>query len=150
MAAGWMAAAGPQQVADLHWIVRETETFGWFSSLLNQTARVQQGRVRLHTYLTAQQPRLIAQHVCRCLIEQHRTLSFPRSALTGLACRTHFGRPNLERVFLSAQARLPAKFEGRVGVFFCGPHMLGIEISDRCREMRSATGVRYEFKGEIF
>jgi len=147
--AGWMAAVSPGQVADLHWIVREHETFGWFSALLNTTARVNEG-VRLHTYLTAQAPRQISAHVCRCLIEQHRTLSFPRSALTGLACRTHFGRPDLERVFASAQARLPRDYKGRIGVFFCGPHLLGIEISDRCRELRSQTGAKWEYKGEIF
>ena len=39
---------------------------------------------------------------------------------------------------------------GVVGVFFCGPNYLGMEISDRCR-MESAKGdTRFDFVGEVF
>ena len=40
--------------------------------------------------------------------------------------------------------------EDRIGVFFCGPNYLGMEISDRCRMERFNTGVKWEFVGEVF
>ena len=39
---------------------------------------------------------------------------------------------------------------GRIGVFFCGPNYLGMEISDRCRMEREKSGISWEFVGEVF
>ena len=145
--AGWVSALGERQIMDLHWIVRDRSAFLWFSDLLNETKR---GALSVHTYVTAQPAQSPVTYACRYLIEGYRTMSQPRSLLTGLDCQTRFGRPNLESVFATAIARLPAGFTGRVGVFFCGPNYLGMEVSDRCSLERVRSGLRWEFKGEVF
>ena len=43
-----------------------------------------------------------------------------------------------------------APLDERIGVFYCGPNYLGMEISDRCRMETLRTGVRWEFVGEVF
>ena len=145
--AGWVPAISNKQIMDLHWIVRDRSAFEWFSDLLNENKR---DSVYIHTYVTAQPPESPVAHACRYLNERYRTLSQPHSLLTGLDCQTRFGRPNLQRVFDTAISRLPAGFSGRVGVFFCGPNYLGMEISDRCSLERARSGLRWEFKGEVF
>jgi predicted ferric reductase len=145
--AGWVSALGDKQIMDLHWIVRDRSAFEWFSDLLNETRR---GSLSVHTYVTAQPAQSPVTYACRYLIEGYRTVSQPRSLITGLDCQTRFGRPNLESVFTTAIARLPEGFKGRVGVFFCGPNYLGMEISDRCSLERVRSGLRWEFKGEVF
>ena len=39
---------------------------------------------------------------------------------------------------------------GKIGVFYCGPNYLGMEISDRCRMERYSSGTKWEFVGEVF
>ena len=125
---------------DLHWIVRERENLAWFTHLLNESHARSNTPVDIHTYVTGRSPTTLLAHVCRTLLERHRTLLDPASVFTGLECQTRYGRPNLEAVFQATAQRLPKDFRGRIGVFFCGAPYLGMEISDRCAMQRSTTG----------
>ena len=246
--AGWLQDVRPQQNVDFHWVVRDRASFTWFSSLLNSLplrwdvdGTAARGVVNIHTYATGLAPSTTLQHVCRVLLEKHRTITHPQSFITGLDCETRYGRPNIAHIFhlaqqpdsaallipliddeaakggrLSAEAQvasndssrepseqpsdqqtddatsadnsslsfsrrtrqgvrstaLPTATDanaagssvkrasgtgggsggglGKVGVFFCGPNYLGMEISDRCR-MESLKGdTRFDFVGEVF
>ena len=156
---------------DFHWIVKDRNALLWFSDLLNSvTAAADPSHrrfdadldVNVHTHVTMRRKK-IATHVYRWLLERHRTPEHPCSPLTGLVNPTHFGRPDLERIMLDhyeemaklmREGRAPAdKF--RVGVFFCGTPIIGMQLSDLCRQMtlrgrEDRTFIEYHFMMEVF
>ena len=223
--AGWLRDLPPRQRVDFHWVVRERVSFSWFSQLLNSiqlhsssTAGPSSGStddsggtVNIFTYATGLSSKGCLQHVCRVLLERHRTINHPSSFITGLECETKYGRPDIPALFRTARLNEVAAFtkiknvqpaselndetaehgskrqdgsvgmgdankdttdsreelsdivgspsaEGsdrkvkrdKVGVFFCGPNYLGMEISDRCRMETAASDTHWEFVGEVF
>ncbi|KAL5418736.1 hypothetical protein PMIN03_000882 [Paraphaeosphaeria minitans] len=162
---------------DFHWMVRDKNDLLWFSDLLNQVTRSSTPDshsnldLRIQTYVT-QKRKEISTHVFRWLIEKYRTPSHPQSYLTGLLNPTHFGRPDLASIMeehyhdmrgvLAEQTKEGRKWQGKgkadelkVGVFFCGPPVIGLQLADRCRAMtvRGRTEGRkvdYHFMMEVF
>ncbi|KAF9737430.1 hypothetical protein PMIN02_000879 [Paraphaeosphaeria minitans] len=162
---------------DFHWMVRDKNDLLWFSDLLNQVTRSSTPDshsnldLRIQTYVT-QKRKEISTHVFRWLIEKYRTPSHPQSYLTGLLNPTHFGRPDLASIMeehyhdmrgvLAEQTKEGRKWQGKgkadevkVGVFFCGPPVIGLQLADRCRAMtvRGRTEGRkvdYHFLMEVF
>ena len=151
--AGWLHDISPQQTVDFHWVVRDQISFTWFSALLNQfhlgPGKLPTAAVNVRTYATGLAPRTTLQYVMRLLLEKHRTISHSTSFITGLECETRYGRPDIAKIF-EVGAEGDRGKDGRIGVFFCGPNYLGMEISDRCRMERLKTGVKWEFVGEVF
>ncbi|PVH99848.1 hypothetical protein DM02DRAFT_415978 [Periconia macrospinosa] len=163
---------------DFHWMVRDRNNLLWFSDLLNQVSRAQELDsshldIRIHTYVT-QKRKQISQHVFRWLLEKHRTLSHPKSPLTGLLNPTHFGRPELgvimeehyqdmcKELAQRTQGGREKKWDGmgdadeiKVGVFFCGPPVIGQQLADRCESMTARARndgkkIEYYFMMEVF
>ena len=156
---------------DFHWIVKDRNALLWFTDLLNGvTAAAHPAHARfdpdldvnVHTHVTMRRKK-IATHVYRWLLERHRTPTHPASPLTSLVNPTQFGRPDLERIMLDhyeEMAKLmregrapPDKF--KVGVFFCGTPIIGMQLSDLCRQMtlrgvEDRTFIRYHFMMEVF
>ncbi|KAF2021262.1 hypothetical protein BU24DRAFT_383304 [Aaosphaeria arxii CBS 175.79] len=161
---------------DFHWMVRDKNNLLWFSDLLNEVSRANDLDkshldIRIQTYVT-QRRKEISTHVFRWLLEKHRTDGHPQSPLTGLINPTHFGRPDLEAIMEEhyqdmckelAQRRGLEKNnnnariddEIKVGIFFCGPPVIGLQLADRCQAM-TARGrnegrkVEYHFMMEVF
>ncbi|KAF2246098.1 hypothetical protein BU26DRAFT_432596 [Trematosphaeria pertusa] len=160
---------------DFHWMVRDKNNLLWFSDLLNEVSRAQMLDrtyldIRIQTYVT-QKRKEISTHVFRWLLEKHRTDQHPRSPLTGLINPTHFGRPDPRSIMEEHYQDMCKVFaekatdkEGRareqeeeikVGVFFCGPPVIGVQLADRC-SMLTARGrqegrkVEYHFIMEVF
>ncbi|KAL9011218.1 MAG: hypothetical protein Q9173_003917, partial [Seirophora scorigena] len=128
--------------------------------------------IRLTTHVTQKRPN-IATHIYRHLLEAHRTPSHPKSPLTGLINPTEFGRPDLAAILhahyadmlqLAAERKRRWAEEGetasmdegleekkrRVGVFFCGPPVIGEELAARCEELTlrgraDGSGLEYRF-----
>ncbi|CAI6289998.1 unnamed protein product [Periconia digitata] len=162
---------------DFHWMVRDRNNLLWFSDLLNEVTRAQSRDsthldIRIQTYVT-QKRKQISQHVFRWLLESHRTSSHPKSPLTGLLNPTHFGRPELgvimEEHYQDMCKELVQRMESsgekwdgmgdrdevKVGVFFCGPPVIGQQLADRCASLTArgrAEGkkVEYHFMMEVF
>jgi dual oxidase len=158
---------------DFHWMVRDRNNLLWFSDLLNEVSRANSEDkshldIRIQTYVT-QKRQKISTHVFRWLLEMHRTDEHPQSPLTGLINPTHFGRPDIPtitelhyedmcKVLAERQAgekRGPGGAEVKVGVFFCGPPVIGMQLADRCRALTArgrAEGrkVEYHFMMEVF
>ncbi|KAF1996986.1 hypothetical protein P154DRAFT_565658 [Amniculicola lignicola CBS 123094] len=163
---------------DFHWMVRDKNNLLWFSDLLNEVSRAQSEDrsnldIRLQTYVT-QKRKAISTQVFRWLLEKHRTDERAPSPLTGLINPTHFGRPDLEMILEEHYQdmckvlahRMTEKEGGRrkeqrhddevkVGVFFCGPPVIGVQLADRCRVMtargrQEGRRVEYHFMIEIF
>jgi dual oxidase len=162
---------------DFHWMVRDKNNLLWFSDLLNEVTRAQQLDhshldIRVQTYVT-QKRKQISTHVFRWLLEKHRTDSHPKSPLTGLLNSTHFGRPELGGILEEHYADMCKVLAGRmnekegtgrgrgdmdevkVGVFFCGPPVIGQQLADRCAAMTARARsekrkVSYHFMIEVF
>ncbi|KAL8884418.1 MAG: hypothetical protein Q9192_006853 [Flavoplaca navasiana] len=128
--------------------------------------------IRITTHVTEKRKK-IATHIYRHLLEAHRTPSHPKSPLTGLINPTEFGRPDLagilhhhyEDMLQLATERKRAAGEcldedldekkRRVGVFFCGPPVIGEELAARCEELTlrgraDGSGLEYRFMIEVF
>ena len=156
---------------DFHWMVRDKNNLLWFSDLLNEVTRGAQKLdpshldIRIQTYVT-QKRKDISTHVFRWLIEKYRTDTHPQSYLTGLLNPTHFGRPELGSIMESHYDDMCKKMgkkikdgseetEVKVGVFFCGPPVIGLQLADRCRALTArgrAEGrkIEYHFIMEVF
>lgn len=160
---------------DFHWMVRDKNYLLWFSELLNEVSRAQNLDdshldIRIQTYVT-QKRKAISTHVFRWLLEKHRTDAFPHSPITGLTNPTQFGRPDLQLImeehYQDMCKVLAERKEGekgsmgrnadevKVGIFFCGPPVIGLQLADRCRAL-TARGrqerrkVEYHFMMEVF
>jgi len=159
---------------DFHWMVRSKNNLLWFSDLLNSVSKAQSSEhqhsnldIRIQTYVT-QKRQKISTHVFRWLLEKHRTEDQPCSPLTGLINPTHFGRPNVRLIMDEHYEDMCKAFsemrseksrdnddEMKVGVFFCGPPVIGVQLADRCRALtvRAASEgrkIEYHFMMEVF
>lgn len=170
---------------DFHWMVRDRNNLMWFSNLLNEVSKDQDLDhshldIRIQTYVT-QTRKNISQHVFRWLLEKHRTDDHPYSPITGLVNPTHFGRPDIKGIMeehysdmckvLANRTPMNEKPEERrrsrvgrtgvvddevrVGVFFCGPPVIGQQLSDQCEQMNAKARnegrkVEYRFMIEVF
>lgn len=164
---------------DFHWMVRDRNNLLWFSDLLNEVTRAQVQDsshldIRIQTYVT-QKRKQISEHVFRWLLELHRTDDHPKSPLTGLLNPTHFGRPELGQILEEHYQDMCKELVGRaeygtnekqwdgkgdadeikVGVFFCGPPVIGQQLADRCssltaRGRNEGKKIEYHFMMEVF
>lgn len=159
---------------DFHWMVRDKNSLGWFSNLLNTISRSQIWHrshdenafphldIRLSTHVT-QKRKSIVTHVYRWLLELHRTDEHPESPLTGLINPTHYGRPDFTRILNRhyddmVRFRQETGDEGeklKVGVFYCGSPVVGEILADQCRLLTNrgeveGTAIRYHFMIEVF
>jgi dual oxidase len=137
--------------------------------------------IRIQTYVT-QKRKNISQHVFRWLLEKHRTEDHPYSPMTGLVNPTHFGRPDIKALMEEHYADMCKVLAGRnsvsekppggrrssrirrtstvddeikVGVFFCGPPVIGQQLADQCDQMTAKARnegrkVEYRFMIEVF
>ena len=126
------------------WICRDFESFEWFRSLL--LAIEQQDvnhQIEIHAYLTAKINPDEAQNI------MINGADSDVDVVTGLKAPVNFGRPAWDRVFESIVTLHPAT---DVGVFFCGPRVLGSTLHRTCNAYSTAgeEGTRFVFGKENF
>lgn len=144
---------------DFHWTVREKNDLLWFSELLNRAADLaakhQNFTLNIRAHITAKRTKL-STYVFRYLLDGYRTKDFPYSALTGLKINSEFGRPDYETILCEYYEDMKDQgWHGRVGVFHCGPPVVGEMLADQCAQItaRAAaekTGIRFMFHNEVF
>lgn len=148
---------------DFHWIVRDKSYLLWFSDLLNRISSGEHNPmldVRIHNHITRKRQDL-STHVFRWLLEKHRPPSQPESPLTGLIAPSHFGRPNLPVIMnqhyedMQMQFSRDRKLKRKVGVFYCGAPVVGLQLADLCRQLtqrgrEDGSRVEYHFQIEVF
>lgn len=173
---------GDHRRVDFHWMVRDKNNLLWFSNLLNKVSEANEKDkshldIRIQTYVT-QKRKDISTHVFRWLLEKHRTDEHPESPLTGLINPTHFGRPNvgitMEEHYqdmckvlagkaeeekgkrrYSVGSSFTGEDEVKVGVFYCGPPVIGFQLADQCRALTAKARqeerkIEYHFMMEVF
>ncbi|KAF7562379.1 hypothetical protein G7046_g1739 [Stylonectria norvegica] len=108
------------------WICRDFESFEWFRSLLLAVeAQDLDGRIEIHTYLTA---KIKADDATNIMINDANA---DKDTITGLRSPTNFGRPNWDMIFRGIR-KLHSPAEA--GVFFCGPKGLGSSLHGYCNK----------------
>lgn len=108
------------------WICRDFGSFEWFRSLLMAIeAQDVDGRIEIHTYLTA---KIKADDATNIMINDANA---DKDTITGLRSPTNFGRPNWDMIFRGIRKlHTPAE----AGVFFCGPKGLGSSLHIFCNK----------------
>eukprot|EP00121_Abeoforma_whisleri_P012115 Awhi_evm1s11182 len=129
-----------------YWLVREKESFTWFSDLLDaledqMSEFGRSGFIETKVFLTERLGEDDVQHIAVTAQEQGDTI-------TGLKSKTFFGRPNWEREF----THMLQNHSGTdVGVFFCGPKAISSKLHTACNKYTDeATSTRFWYNKENF
>lgn len=114
------------------WICPDTSSFEWFTDLLSHLEQqmVEAGCVNFleyNIYLTRGWDTNQARNIA--LNEEEE-----RDAVTGLAQKTFYGRPNWDSIFAKMRDK---HARTRVGVFFCGPAVLSDQLHTMCNKYSS-------------
>ena len=126
------------------WTTRDKQAFEWFQSLLSKLEEDGVDElVEMHTYLTQ---KLAMSEIKHIIVNDDANSVDP---ITRLRARTHYGRPNLDKVFGDIRNRHPST---DVGVFFCGPVGMSGALHKACNKWTESTdqGTRFYYgKGKI-
>jgi respiratory burst oxidase len=145
---------------DFHWSVREKNDLLWFSDLLNRASNLAENdasnlTLNINAHITAK-GKDISTHAFRYLLDTYRTEEYPYSALTQLKAAAQFGRPDFVRILEQYYDDMAAQgWNGRVGIFFCGPPVIGKLLADQCsiltaRAKAEGGNMRFVFNNEVF
>ncbi|GAA5874052.1 hypothetical protein JCM3774_001594 [Rhodotorula dairenensis] len=146
---------GALRRVQLVWIVKNTESMGWFSAVLRQLEQAQSDPdfLRISLYLTQRvSPAMLTN------IAVHATSADGTDLITGLNACTHFGRPDFAVLFAKLKASIEkasylpgveSTLRPTVGVFYCGPAALAKELKVKVKHADSKS-VRFTFRKEHF
>ncbi|PWA00850.1 hypothetical protein BB558_003074 [Smittium angustum] len=165
----WYRHNSPGHISSLQkvyfiWTQRETESFEWFQDLL---LAIEEEEILEFSSSNAQ-PTSVSPYASANLIEFqiYLTKKFTsnqvgnvmindsegfQDVITNLKSPTYYGRPNLPSIFGSVAERHPGS---DVGVFFCGPNNMGVEI-EKCiknwtKDNPESYSTRFTYKKENF
>jgi len=126
------------------WICRDFQSFEWFQSLLLAIEEQDlENFIEIHTYLTTKIALDDIENIAA------NDVGNDRDAVTRLRAPTHYGRPNWDRIFTSIRDKHTST---DVGVFFCGPKVLGHSLHMNCNKYTSgeADSTRFVYGKENF
>ncbi|KAK7500036.1 hypothetical protein BaRGS_00008583 [Batillaria attramentaria] len=136
----------PLQRVYLYWVCPDMAAFEWFQQLLQslETQMAERGDpefLQHNIYLTRGWDSGQAKNI---MLHDRRSAADP---VTGLQQKTHYGRPQWERIFTDlAHAHQGSK----VGVFFCGPGALSTTLHKLCNRHSSSQGTKFYYNKEHF
>jgi NADPH oxidase len=126
------------------WTARDKEAFEWFQDLLTTLEEENIDHfLEINSYLTG---KLKTHEAKNIYINDGEN---GRDALTGLRARTHFGRPNWDKIFSGVRERHRG---ADIGVFFCGPKVLSQVLHKQCNKWTESTssGTKFFYGKENF
>jgi len=145
---------GALRRVEFFWVCRDTPSFGWFQSLLQEVeaAQTDPNFLRINIYLTQ---KVTDDMLWNIAVNDAGAEYDP---LTLLRTRTMFGRPDWKSIYsrirmaIEGGSYLPghnSALKSRVGTYFCGPSGLGKVAQAACLAENSAT-VKFTFAKEHF
>ncbi|XP_024528096.1 respiratory burst oxidase homolog protein A [Selaginella moellendorffii] len=134
--------------AYFYWVTKEQGSFQWFKGVMNEVAEMDHKAViEMHNYLTCVHEEGDARSALITLVQALHHAKSGVDIVSGTRVRTHFARPNWNKVF----ARLAANHPGaRVGVFYCGMASAAKELEGIAWTFSQRTSTRFEFRKESF
>jgi ferredoxin-NADP reductase len=136
----------------LIWTCRDTKSFEWFQDLLKTLEQdVQSGGAKFHDFLSINMflTSKLTLDNAHNIFMQEGCKENRVDAITGLNARTRYGRPNFEEVFKGLRQSHHAT---DVGVFYCGPVVLGNTVQKACNQWTESFrgGTRFYYGSEKF
>eukprot|EP01134_Creolimax_fragrantissima_P008136 CFRG8136T1 len=130
------------------WICRDRKSFEWFQDLiealeLQMVSQGMQAFLQLDVYLTESIKENQINNIAK-LGDASEDL------LHGVHTKTHFGRPHWDKIFSDTSSKHANE---EIGVFFCGPKVLGKVLHTKCNELSDKIqhgGARFVFNEEVF
>lgn len=128
-----------------YWVCPDTNSFEWINDLLKnfdqQMAEEGLGEfLNYYIYLTRGWDKNQAQNI---ILHEHEDVD----PVTGLAQKTHYGRPNWDKIFQDITKSHPST---SVGVFFCGPGALSMTLHKMCNKHSTVGGTKFFYNKENF
>lgn len=113
------------------WVTASQKHFEWLIDILNNLEQVDKKEVvEIHIFITQLFSQFDLRTTMLYICEEHFQRMSGRSIFTGLKARTHFGRPNFEKVLDAVHLKHPRV--RKVGVFSCGPPGLTKGVENAC------------------
>lgn len=145
---------GALRRVEFFWICRDTPSFGWFQSLLQEVeaAQTDPNFLRINIYLTQK----IGEDMLWNIAVNDAGAEY--DPLTLLRTRTMYGRPDWKSIYgrirmaIESGQYLPgstSELKTRVGTYFCGPPAIAHALKKECLGANSAT-VTFSFAKEHF
>jgi len=145
---------GALRRVEFFWVCRDTPSFGWFQSLLQEVeaAQTDPNFLRINIYLTQK----ITDDMLWNIAVNDAGADY--DPLTLLRTRTMYGRPDWKSIYgrirmaIDGGSYLPghsSALKSRVGTYFCGPNGLAKAVQNACLAENSAT-VSFTFAKEHF
>lgn len=134
--------------AYFYWVTREQGSFEWFKGVMNEVAESDHNRViEMHNYLTSVYEEGDARSALIAMVQSLHHAKNGFDIVSGSRIRTHFARPNWNRVF----TQLSTAHKGaRIGVFYCGPPTLTKQLRSLSQQFSHNSSTRFEFHKENF
>ncbi|CAF4042661.1 unnamed protein product [Adineta steineri] len=127
---------------DFIWVNRDHKNFEWFLNILHEFEREQETYLSLnvderrfldiHLHFTGIKYDENSGDSPSDLITKFWSQITGHDVFTALKSKTHIGRPNWNELFQSFKSGENASMANDVGVFFCGPPSMGIDILKYC------------------
>ncbi|KAJ3688500.1 hypothetical protein LUZ61_017664 [Rhynchospora tenuis] len=134
--------------AYFYWVTREEGSFEWFRGLMDDAAdKDNEGIIELHNHCTSVYERGDARSALLVMLQELYYAKHEIDILGQTRVRTHFARPNWNKVFKSVAQKHPDK---RVGVFYCGDRSLERELKWLSQDFSHKTSTRFVFHKENF
>ncbi|XP_024530754.1 respiratory burst oxidase homolog protein A [Selaginella moellendorffii] len=134
--------------AYFYWVTREQGSFEWFKGVMNEVAEIDHKAViEMHNYLTSVYEEGDARSALIAMVQALHHTKNGVDIVSGTRARTHFARPNWDKVF----ARLTATHDNsRIGVFYCGPSQVAKELDVLSRKYSQESNTKFIFHKENF
>ncbi|KAJ3691339.1 hypothetical protein LUZ61_020503 [Rhynchospora tenuis] len=134
--------------AYFYWVTREQGSFDWFKGVMNEVAELdQRGIIEMHNYLTSVYEEGDARSALITMLQALNHAKNGVDVVSGTRVRTHFARPNWQKVLSKIGSKHPY---AKIGVFYCGAPVLAQELSRLCFEFNQRGATRFEFHKEHF
>ncbi|XP_062589559.1 uncharacterized protein LOC134251193 [Saccostrea cucullata] len=126
-----------------YWVCPDTNSFEWINDLLKNFDQqmAEDGHsefLNYYIYLTRGWDKNQAQNI---ILHEHEDVD----PVTGLAQKTHYGRPNWDKIFQDLAKSHPST---SVGVFFCGPGALSMTLHKMCNKHSAVGGTKFFYNKE--
>lgn len=130
----------------LFWVCPDMHAFEWFRQLLQslESQMSEQGNHNFMSHSIYLTRGWDSQQAKNIMLHDRESGLDP---ITGLQQKTHYGRPQWDRIFTSLAEAHP---QSKIGVFFCGPGELSTVLHKLCNRHSTIQGATFYYNKEHF
>ncbi|KAK9126864.1 hypothetical protein Scep_015710 [Stephania cephalantha] len=138
---------GPHK-AYFYWVTREQASFEWFRGVMDDVMDYDRNHViEMHNYLTSVHEEGDARSALISMLQSLQHAKNGVDIVSQSRIRTHFARPNWEKVFSNL---VKVHGSSKIGVFYCGAPALTKQLKKLCNQFSYTTTTQFSFHKENF